>query len=125
MKRTPLTRRTPLNRGDSTLRRTPLKQVSKKRRSQQAARRQFVHDTLQARPVCQAGPLVTTVDRTHQCQRTATDVHEVLTRARGGDILSPDNVRALCRACHDWVHNHPHDATHLGLLESQYMTRDD
>jgi hypothetical protein len=39
-----------------------------------------------------------------------------LTRARGGDILDPDNVKAICRPCHDWIHRHSAYALELGLL---------
>jgi len=44
------------------------------------------------------------------------DVHELLTRARGGSITDPDNCVALCRGHHNWVHDHPADATAVGLL---------
>ena len=33
--------------------------------------------------------------------RTRLDVHHVVKRAQGGPDLDPDNLVALCRACHD------------------------
>lgn len=35
--------------------------------------------------------------------RRATDPHEVLSRARGGSIVDPANIKILCRECHDLV----------------------
>jgi len=46
------------------------------------------------------------------------DLHEPLTRARGGSILDPANTVAVCRSCHDWIHDNPTAATDLGLLRS-------
>jgi len=36
------------------------------------------------------------------CTATATDLHEVLTRARGGSITDPVNIRLVCRH-HNWM----------------------
>lgn len=46
--------------------------------------------------------------------------HEPLTRARGGSILNPENVIPLCEAHHSWTHDHPSQATQLGLLVSRW-----
>lgn len=46
------------------------------------------------------------------------DVHEPLTRARGGDPTDPDACVLLCRRHHDWVHAHPREASCLGLLRA-------
>lgn len=123
MKRSPLRRKTPLEPGGPIARSSPINQVSKKRRKVLAERRQFVIDTLARHPRCEAGPRVQ--DRAHRCQGTPSDVHEIQTRARGGSIVDPDNVVAVCRACHDWIHSHPAQATTLGLLASQYTPRED
>lgn len=46
-----------------------------------------------------------------------TDVHEVLTRARGGSHLDPDNCVALCNWANTvWIAQHPAGAEVLGLL---------
>jgi hypothetical protein len=51
------------------------------------------------------------------CTVTATDVHEVLSRAQGGSITDPANCLHLCRDCHVFAHNHPAKAYALGLLK--------
>lgn len=43
-------------------------------------------------------------------------VHEPLTRARGGSITDPSNVRAVCAAHHAAIHALPDRAQKLGLL---------
>lgn len=117
MKRSgPLRRSTPLKRGPGPERRTRLSPMSKKRRKVSVARRDFVADILSRRTRCEAGSLIRSHDTQHRCFGYSTDVHEVLTRARGGDILDPDNVRAICRRCHDWIHDHPTESLNLGLL---------
>lgn len=75
--------------------------------------------------ICEAGRVIEADDTRHRCSINAVDVHEVLTRARGGSIIDEANVLALCRACHDWIHGNPKRATDLGFLASQWMTRDD
>jgi hypothetical protein len=54
------------------------------------------------------------------CTRLADDVHEALSRARGGSITDPGNARALCRPHHDRVTFTPEselaDAYAAGLL---------
>jgi hypothetical protein len=43
------------------------------------------------------------------------DPHHILPRGRGGaDTL--ENLVSLCRAHHDWVHDHPAESYDLGLL---------
>ena len=37
------------------------------------------------------------------CDRLADDLHEPLSRARGGSIVDPENSAPLCRPCHDEV----------------------
>jgi len=79
------------------VKRSPLKPQSAKRRNLMTQRRevvQFVMDRDMYK--CQAQlPGV--------CSFTATDVHELMTRARGGSIVDPENCIALCRSCHTWI----------------------
>ena len=48
------------------------------------------------------------------CVRCGTnpsvDVHEIVSRARGGSITDPLNLVCLCRLCHGWVTTHPKEA---------------
>jgi hypothetical protein len=120
VKRSPLQRKTPLNRGDSQLKRTPLKQVSKKRAKLNRERASFVKSYLSRQSTCEAGRVIEIDDKRHRCSITAVDVHEMLTRARGGSIVDESNVLALCRSCHDWIHANPKRATELSFLRSQY-----
>ena len=125
MKRSgPLKRTTPLKRGPGPQRKTRLSPMSDKRRKVSVARREFVAEVLSHRTRCEAGSVIRSVDTDHRCFGYSTDVHEVLTRARGGDILDPDNVRAICRRCHDWIHDHPADSLDLGLLAVRHPEAD-
>lgn len=114
-------------------RKTPLRSVSKKRQRLQGQRRALVREQLAARPKCEAGEVIHLyyVDyfgrafawekfRTDRCQKRSTDIHEPLTRARGGSIVDLDNTVAVCRRCHDWIHAHPDEATSLGLLKHSW-----
>lgn len=100
MKRTPLKRKTRLS------------PVSKKRRGMAKARqqtRQMVLDRDMNR--CQAGLA--------GCTFHATDVHEIKSRARGGNIVAIDgdlsNFLSLCRSCHSWITTHPAFAEKFGF----------
>ena len=54
------------------------------------------------------------------CMRCRTnpsdDVHEIVSRARGGSITDPANLVCLCRLCHGWVTTHPKEAADEGWL---------
>lgn len=104
MKRTPLKRRKGVNR------------MSPKRKALNELRRIFVADILTARPWCQAR-----IEGI--CTRRSVDVHEVLTRARGGSITDPDNVLALCRACHHHITVNPAWAVEHGFMRHSWETR--
>lgn len=72
-------------------------------------RRDLVAALLHEFPRCQARVL---------CRGAkAVDVHERLSRARGGDILDPTQAHmvTVCRACHTWVTDHPAEAEALRL----------
>jgi hypothetical protein len=59
---------------------------------------------LKARPKCQ------------RCYKARSkDVHHVHGRL-GGAYLNTNTWLAVCRQCHDWIHQHPKEARALGLL---------
>ena len=118
MKRSPLRRRAPLHRGGRLARRTPLRSVSAKRAKVQQQRRTMVREELARRELCEAGAMIRFGGHRSLCAGLAVDLHEPLTRARGGSILDPANTVAVCRSCHDWIHDNPTAATDLGLLRS-------
>ncbi len=97
--------------------RKPIRQRSAKMAKLYVERRKFVAEFLAKHPWCQrceslwVNPETDTVNR-------PTEVHEVISRARGGDILDEDNCRALCHKCHFWITTHPAQATAEGWLKS-------
>ena len=103
----PLKRKTPLNLNPT--------EAAKRDR----ARANFRLQQLAERPTCEARDTIWTIDPTWDgCTRWATDLHEPLTRARGGSVLDPSNTIATCRSCHHWIHHHPEKATATGLLRT-------
>jgi hypothetical protein len=73
----------------------------------------LVRDLLERFPLCWAA--VKGV-----CTGYSVDVHEVVTRGRGGSITDPANCRTVCRACHDWIGAHPRLALEMGLVRSSW-----
>lgn len=75
---------------------TRINPVSKKRQALNIIRRSFVKKILNDRLMCEA--------RIQGCSYMPTDVHEIKTRARGGNFHSDENnVLALCRNCHHFI----------------------
>jgi len=118
----PLQRRTPLKanqglqRGTSTLARTPLKRTTRvapqspKRQEDAQVRRVLVAALLAEFPRCQARWV---------CRGAkAVDVHERLKRSRGGRITDPvqAHMMTVCRACHEMTEAEPTEATRRRLL---------
>ncbi len=93
-----------------------MKRVSDKRSKTQSKRSKLVKTELQDRPYCEAGLIIAKRNPENECQRWSTELHEPLTRARGGDILDPKNTISICRTCHEWIHYNPRAATEEGLL---------
>jgi hypothetical protein len=88
------------------------------RAARERARRVFVRQMLTIRPHCQAQlPMAAAGhEAAQQCYGLASEVHEPLTRARGGSTTDPANALTVCPPCHRWIHDNPADATALGLL---------
>lgn len=51
--------------------------------------------------------------------RPWSDMHERLTRGRGGDPTDPENIVCLCSPCHVWVTTHETAARALGLVRAR------
>lgn len=82
---------------------------SKKREAEYRLRRPLVARMLEQYPICQ------------RCgSNPSQDVHELLTRARGGSILDEDNCRAVCRSCHIWIGLNPAKAAEEGWLRHSW-----
>ena len=87
--------------------RKPLPLVSKKRAAQIRVRRAMLQAKYPGITLCEV-PF---------CNRVADDAHEPLTRARGGSITDPGNVKAVCRPHHDEItFEEPEWAYDLGFL---------
>ena len=88
------------------MKRTPIRPVSAKR-ARANRRRTEVLRSLYGTP-CAA--------RLAMCTGRAEQGHEVLSRARGGSITDPENIIGVCAPCHQWITEHPLEATERGLM---------
>lgn len=100
-----------LERGAELGRRAEIRKVSAKRQAENRERRVMVAELWpDGRPQCEWPG----------CTSLADDVHEALSRARGGSITDKKNAHALCRPHHDYVTFTPEseldDAYQAGLL---------
>lgn len=68
-------------------------------------------------PYCEGCPLTPVGD-----DRPWSEMHEILTRGRGGDPTDPANILCLCAPCHRWVTTHETEARALGLVRGRTST---
>jgi hypothetical protein len=90
--RTPLTRTGEPGRSSSLERGGPIRAVSAKRAAENRVRAKVIavlFPVYEPPPLCDCG-----------CGRLADDVHEILSRARGGSITDPPNMAVVARPCH-------------------------
>lgn len=78
-------------------------------------RRPLVARMLKENEWCEQCIKIQKIDPEHRCGLRTVDVHEILTRGRGGSILSSSNLVAICRPGHDWLGAHPPEAQQIGL----------
>jgi hypothetical protein len=100
-----------------------MKRQSSKARAIAAARTSIRLELLAQRGGACEGCPVTPAGSTPE--RPWTDMHEVLTRARGGNPTDPNNILCLCRDCHAWVTTHETDARKLGLVRARTAAEHD
>ena len=100
------------------MKRSRLNPISKKRRTLNVKRRTFVADILKERPYCEARIR-------YVCSTASVDVHEILTRARGGSIIDPINALALCRPCHTFITENPAFSQEYGFTVHSFATSAD
>ncbi len=154
LKRTPLKRgnkelkRTPLKRGESTLRsdsqlksNKPINKRSKKMSETYIKRRKLVKDRLGEGAECEACMAVNVFHRLEMKKsrswndrpsnklgvimtKQAVDVHEIVNRSQGGDILDEKILLNVCRECHMFITENPFNSSLLGLHLSGYMYED-
>lgn len=104
----------PLTRTQGLRRSGRLRQQSRKRRKTMPARARCVREVM-----ARAGGRC----EWQFCDQAATDVHEILSRARGGSPLDPANALAVCRWHHDFCHANPKLAASVGWMLSQFKGR--
>src|ERR1035438_1328174 len=102
-RRSPLRARTPLAKS-APARGKPLRQVSKKRAKENRVRAAVIAGLYPERPRCDCG-----------CGRLADDVHEILSRARGGSITDGANFAGVAPVCHNATTDEAPFGYELGL----------
>lgn len=100
----------PLATGTGLARTTGIRPVSAQQAAENRRRRKMIAARFPDRPLC-AVPW---------CVRWADDIHEILTRARGGSITDEANTVPVCRPCHDEITNEAPWAYEIGLLEHSW-----
>lgn len=86
---------------------------SKKMQDLYKRRRVLVAELLEEYPICM------------RCgSHRSEDIHEIVSRARGGSILDPENLVALCRSCHSFITQNPATAHNEGWSKHSWE-RDD
>lgn len=84
-----------------------LRARSQARQAIAGERRRLVEELISEHPVCEARLV---------CDgHPSVDVHEILSRGRGGSILDRRNCLCLCRPCHSWITEHPEIAQRTGF----------
>jgi hypothetical protein len=53
------------------------------------------------------------------CDQPWSDVHEILSRGRGGDPTDMENQLCLCRPHHKHITEHPKEAEAMGLVRAR------
>jgi hypothetical protein len=86
-----------------TLKRTPLRRVSKKRAKQNKEYSRLRQEFLTTRPICDA------------CGGKATEIHHKRGRLQAR-LLDQDYFAPLCQPCHQKVHLNPKWAYSIGLM---------
>jgi hypothetical protein len=94
------------------MKRSPINRVSKKRKSLDAERK-ATREMVLARDMNRCQAFI------YGCTLHATDVHEIKSRARGGNIVAIgmdlSNFLSLCRSCHNEITQRPAFAEKWGF----------
>lgn len=104
-RKVPLRRKTPLRRGTSQLKRSPLRAVSKKRQKENRQYTKLRAEYLEEHPVCEI------------CDSQRAD--QIHHRARrGSNFLNADTFLALCANCHHTIETNGRWAREMGYIIS-------
>lgn len=96
-----------------------MRNVSKKRARENQLRKKNARNRWGETPICYAClPFqMVGIERTQTgCLGRADDLHELVSRGRGGSITDMSNALPVSRACHTYAHAHPEAAEAAGLL---------
>ncbi len=93
-------------------RRVALRRVSKRRQREGKEYMKLREEFLRLRPVCEAHSVITGEKMVFAA---STEIHHKKGRY-GGNYLDKSTWLAICHTCHRWIHDHPKQATELGLL---------
>ena len=99
----------PISRDVEWQARKPLKPVSDKRKAENRQRSKVLAELKAKFPMCQ---------RCHE--RPSVDGHELKRRSAAGSITDENNIRMVCRMCHEWIGMHPVEAIKEGFARSRY-----
>jgi hypothetical protein len=84
--------------------------VSSKRKKKDAEYSKLREKYLTENPLCMV--------KVNGCSHGATDVHHTYAGAnRDAFYLVQSTWKAVCRNCHNYIHEHPEDARTMGLLK--------
>ena len=101
-------KRTPLERGGSELKRSPLRQRSVKRAGfMREVRAPAVAELVAAGERCRIGPVLADERLGPVCRMVVEGLHERRKRSAGGSLTNPDNLIPACNACNGWVEDFP------------------
>lgn len=119
MKRTPLQRKTPLRRSSTLKQGSNLSRKKAPRRRSLAVDKDLYTSVLARDGGCVARTMIPEV----RCFGRI-DPHHQLMRSQGGKD-SLDNLIAVCRSHHDWIHGHPARSYEMDLLRHPDRTTTD
>lgn len=103
-------RSTPLKRGASQLKRTPLNRVSKKHAKELKVYSALRLDYLARHPACEVGVIL----GNSNCTLYSHEIHHA--KKRGPMLNEVAYFRATCQSCHQFIHAHPSIARKHELL---------
>lgn len=90
-----------------------MRAVAKHKAKGQAAYLKLRKSFLREHRYCEARFILRQVGH-YRCQLMARDVHH--SRGRGPHLCNAESFVAVCRCCHDFMHQHPGKARAVGLI---------
>lgn len=115
-------KRTPMKRTPFTGPRKIIPFRSEKNKAKHKSRMALREKVLKNRPSCEACSAYAVYDdKPYWAIADSVDLHEIVLRSQGGDILDRSIIISICRACHNRVDDEPKVALLLGLWLHGYQ----